>query len=46
MAKTLSKHKAKTILEEGMAQGHPLTERQKRFMRARAAGLPVRRKKS
>ena len=42
----LTKRKAKEILEDGTVHGKPLTERQKRFMRARAAGLPLKRKKT
>ncbi len=45
MAKKLTKSKAKKILTEGVAHGHKLTARQERFFQARAAGLPVRRKK-
>lgn len=38
MAKTLSSRKAKKILSEGTAQGHPLTDKQKRFFGAIAGG--------
>ena len=38
----LSPEKAKIILEEGQVRGTPLTEKQKGFFRARAAGEPVR----
>jgi hypothetical protein len=38
MAKKLSQHKAKEILKDGTAQGHPLTKKQKRFFGAIAGG--------
>ena len=41
MAKKLSKRKAAKILKDGTVRGKPLTAKAKRFMRARAAGLPV-----
>lgn len=42
---TVSKAKAKIILEEGEVRGHKLTPRQRRFFGARAGGAPVRRTK-
>lgn len=38
MAKKLSASKAKKILKEGVAQGHKLTGKQKRFFGAIAGG--------
>jgi len=38
MVKKLSQHKAKEILRDGTAQGHPLTKKQKRFFGAIAGG--------
>lgn len=43
--KKLTKKKAKTILKEGVARGKKLTKKQRGFFGARAAGLPLRRKK-
>jgi len=40
----LTKAKAKKILEHGSVRGHKLTAKQKRFMGARAGGVPVKRK--
>ena len=39
----ITRHKARKILKHGTVHGKPLTERQRKFMGARAAGL--RRKK-
>lgn len=44
MAKKLTSAKAKKILHEGVAQGHKLTARQKRFFGAVAGGQRPRRK--
>ncbi len=41
-----TKDKAKTILSEGSVRGKLLTKRQKRFLGARAAGLPIKRRKA
>lgn len=38
MAKKLSSAKAREILRDGTAQGHPLTRKQKRFFGAVAGG--------
>ncbi len=38
MAKKLTSQKAKKILREGVAQGHKLTSKQKRFFVAVAGG--------
>lgn len=43
-SRTVSPEKARKILEDGEIRGKPLTERQKRFFRARAAGAPVKRR--
>ncbi len=45
MAKKLTKHKAKKILEHGSVRGHKLTKKQKGFMGARAGGAPIKRKR-
>lgn len=44
MAKKLTAQKAKKILSEGVAQGHKLTAKQKRFFGAVAGGQKPRRK--
>lgn len=38
----LSPQKAKKILKDGTVHGKPLTEKQRRFMGARAGGSPLR----
>lgn len=38
----LSSGKAREILHHGEVKGHPLTDKQRRFMGARASGMPVR----
>lgn len=38
----LTERKAEKILHEGVANGRPLTERQRRFFGARASGAPMR----
>jgi hypothetical protein len=40
----LTQRKAEIILHEGRANGRPLTDKQRRFMGARASGAPARRK--
>ncbi len=40
--KALSREKARTILHDGSVRGRPLTDRQRRFMGARASGQPRR----
>lgn len=44
MAKKLTAAKAKKILHEGVAQGHKLTAKQRRFMGAVAGGQKPQRK--
>lgn len=46
MAKKLTKKKARLILSEGKVRGHPITEKQRKFMGARASGYPVKRTKT
>ena len=41
----LSEMKAKKILGEGIARGRKLTKKQRGFFGARAAGLPIKRKR-
>jgi hypothetical protein len=43
MAKKLTSKKAKKILKDDSAQGHPLTKKQKRFFGAIAGGQKPRR---
>jgi len=43
MAKKLTKAKAKFILEEGVARGHKLTAKQRKFFGAIASGQAPRR---
>jgi hypothetical protein len=43
--KTISKTKAKKILEHGEVRGKKLTKKQRGFMGARAGGAPVKTKK-
>lgn len=38
----LTQRKARKILQEGKAQGNPLTDKQRRFFGARASGYPMR----
>ena len=45
MAKKLTAAKAKIILKEGVAQGHKLTPKQKRFFGWAAGGSKPRKKK-
>lgn len=40
--KKLTPRKAKMILEEGMARGHKLTKKQKRFFGAMTSGMPMK----
>ena len=42
MAKTVTKKKAKKILEHGSVRGHKLTKKQKGFFGARAGGAPAK----
>lgn len=41
-SESLSPRKARRILHEGVAQGKPLTEQQRKFFGARASGYPVK----
>ena len=45
MKKKLTKAKAKMILHEGMARGHKLTEKQRKFMGMRASGQLMKKPK-
>jgi len=40
----LTKAKAREILSDGTVRGKPLTEKQKRYMGARAGGAPMKKK--
>jgi len=42
----LSSAKARTILREGVARGRALSKKQKGFFGARAAGLPIMKRRA